>query len=87
MKTLSLIFFACFLQSCTLPVGTRKITAWGVGCIPAGGFCLPIIGYWYSEHGEDTDKYKPAPPPIVEYYFEAPGPIEPIEPTLEKRWL
>lgn len=51
------------MASCTLPTGTRKITAWGVGCIPTGGFCLPFAGYWHSEHGDEVVGETSAKPP------------------------
>ena len=62
-----------FTSGCSLPVGTRKITAWGVGCIPMSGYCVPFAGYWYSEHGGDTGNYKRAPPPIIELHFDPPA--------------
>lgn len=63
-----LLSVACLLAvllslGCSLPSGTRKITAWGVGFLPIAGIPMPFAGYWYSEHGEDTDKYKPVTPP------------------------
>jgi hypothetical protein len=57
---------ALSLAGCSLPQGTRKITAWGIGAIPTGGIPIPIIGYWHSEHGENVESEESAKPPTPE---------------------
>lgn len=63
-SNIKLLVFAAMiaLSACTLPAGTRKITAWGFWGVLAG---VPVgVGYWSSEHGADTEGYNPAKPPV-----------------------
>lgn len=58
-----LVFVALLLLSaCSLPSGTRKITAWGFWGVLAG---FPVgVGYWHSEHGENVKGEDSANPPM-----------------------
>lgn len=69
MALIGFILGLLFLSGCTLPTGTRKVTAWGVGFVPnPTGIPLPFAGYWHSEHGEDViseESARPALPAAV----------------------
>jgi len=59
---LILLFLAVLVNGCTPPVGTRKVTAWGIWAAPFG---TPIgIGYWHSEHGINVQGEESAKPEI-----------------------
>jgi hypothetical protein len=66
MVILGFVLGLIFLSGCTLPQGTRKVTAWGVGVLPSGtGFPIPFAGYWHSEHGDDVISEHSASPSVV----------------------
>jgi hypothetical protein len=63
MAVLGFVLGLIFLSGCTLPTGTRKVTAWGVFLPTPTGF--PIgVGYWHSEHGDDVISEQSAKPPL-----------------------
>jgi hypothetical protein len=72
LEVIAVLLLAVLLGGCSLPSGTRKITFWGVGCIPVGAWCAPFVGYWASEHGDETDNYNPAKPPNTGSFPAAP---------------
>jgi hypothetical protein len=73
-KYVTMVVF-CFILGfiflgCSLPQGTRKVTAWGIGFVPTPtGVPLPFAGYWHSEHGDDVVSEKSAEPKFPTYDF------------------
>jgi hypothetical protein len=77
MVVLGFVLGLIFLSGCTLPAGTRKVTAWGVGVVPTGsGFPVPFAGYWHSEHGDDVISEQSARPSLPSVSTSTPAGLD-----------